>query len=459
MRRVNPPSTTGFAAPTPNGFGMRRNLLVAVAAFCLVVTGAASATAQREVPRTGFEDRSGASWTTHEEELEFLAAVDRASPRVAIEKIGESEQGRPIHLVTVGAPRPGSSRHARGEPTILFVCSQHGNEPAGRETCLQVLRDLALTKQRTVVSLLADITIVFVPAANPDGSEANTRGNANGIDVNRDHLNLVTPEARAIARAVLRWKPDLVLDLHEYGPSAPVLYDDDVLYLWPRNLNVDAQVHSLSKAVALDYIAPQVEAAGYTADEYGLYAVGDQDVAQTAGDHDEGILRNAMGLRHALGILVESAVTPNPRHGPGEVTSEAEVNLRRVETQKIVAAAALDFMREQGDLARFATEGAPRRKTIEGRRRSEPVYFGGADNDPPEAGEIADPPPCGYLLAHADAARLVAVFDLLGIRRAASGEGTFVTMAQPAEPLVPLLLDERGERHAVAGRPLDDCAA
>ena len=53
---------------------------------------------------------------------------------------------------------------------------------------------------------------------------------------------------------------------------------------------------------------PAVEEAGYTADEYGQAEVVDNDVAQTAGDGDEGIMRNAMGLRHVLGILVETRV-------------------------------------------------------------------------------------------------------------------------------------------------------
>ena len=46
---------------------------------------------------------------------------------------------------------------------------------------------------------------------------------------------------------------------------------------------------------------PDSEAAGYSADEYGQYEVADNDIQQSAGDGDEGIMRNAMGLRHALG--------------------------------------------------------------------------------------------------------------------------------------------------------------
>src|SRR5918996_1385524 len=43
-------------------------------------------------PKTGFEQRGGASWTTHEEELAFLGAVQAASPRVAVTEIGRTKQ-------------------------------------------------------------------------------------------------------------------------------------------------------------------------------------------------------------------------------------------------------------------------------------------------------------------------------------------------------------------------------
>lgn len=440
---------------------MAANRILAAAALLAGTAVAASvipaSAGSGKPPKTGFEERNGASWTTHEEELEFLAAVDTASARADVDVIAETKQGRPMHLVRLGHPRPRSRADILDEPTLLFVCSQHGNEPAGRETCLKLLRDLAFTKERQLVDQLKQSTVMFIPAANPDGSEASTRGNADGVDVNRDHLNLRTSEARAIATVVRDYKPDVVLDLHEYGPSVPVLYDDDVLYLWPRNLNVDPQVYSLSKALAVDYIGKGSEAAGYTSDEYGLYAAGDQDVAQTAGDADEGILRNAMGLRHAIGILVESAVTPNPRHGSQEVTSQADVNLRRVESQMVVGMHTLRFMREQGDLAAFATAGAPKRKIREGKTRSEPVYFGGADNDPPEESEIQDPPPCGYVLTPELRDRIAVTMRLLGMRARPEGEGFFVSMAQDAEPVIPLLLDERGLRHAVEAEPIGSC--
>ncbi|MGH2730364.1 MAG: M14 family metallopeptidase, partial [Actinomycetota bacterium] len=370
---------------------------------------------------------------------------------------GKTSGNLPIHLVKIGYPKPPSVKQAASSQTILFICSQHGNEPAGREACLRLLRDLAFTDDKDLIGQLSKQTILFIPNANPDGREQNTRENAEGIDINRDHLNLQTTEAQLMAEVVREWRPDLVQDHHEYGPSTPVVYDDEILYLWPRNLNVDEKVHDLAYELANDYIEPQSEEAGYTADEYGQYEVGDQNLQQTAGDEDEGIMRNAMGLRHSLGILIESAVSPEPRNGPGEVTTAAEVNLRRVESQYVVANISLAFMRERGDEVEAATEASIKNAPIEGDKRSEPVYFYGADNEEPAEDEMQDPPPCGYVLTSKDAADLRATLKLHGIQASARGKEVYVSMAQSAESLIPLLLDERARRHAVAAEPVTEC--
>lgn len=423
-------------------------LTAIVAAGAVAPAGAGRA----EPPRTEFEEGEGAAWTSHEGELSFVAAVDEASDRVAVETIGKTKQGRPLQLVRIGYPTPAPRSVALRRPTTLFVCSQHGNEPAGREACLQRLRDLAFTNDPDLIAQLKEQTILFVPAANPDGREADARGNSDGTDINRDHLNLETPEARAMAAVVRDWQPEAVVDLHEYGPSLPALYDDEVLVLWPRNLNVDEDVHAQAKALALGYITQDEEAAGYSTDEYGQYELADQDVHQAAGDGDEGIARNTMGLRHSLGILVETRVDGDPRNGPQEL-EEPAVRVRRVAAHTVAVDATLRFMRERGEEVAAVTAAARKRAVSEGRLRNEPVYFGGADNAEPTEDQVQDPPPCGYDLTEAQAKQLRTTLSLLGIR----ARGTYVTMAQAAEPLVPLLLDERGARHSVAAKPRTKC--
>jgi hypothetical protein len=436
---------------------MTRALAAAVAVVALAALSAPVAASAAAPPRTGFEQSNGASFTTHEDEVAFLAAVAAGSPRVAVTEIGRTAEGRPLHLVEIGAPGPAGREAALKRPTALVVCSQHGNEPAGREACLTLLRDLAFSQDPSLVDLLTKTTLLFVPAANPDGRAANTRENHDAIDINRDHVTLATNEARAVAAVVRDWAPDIALDLHEYGPSQPVLYDDSVLWLWPRNLNTDAAVHDLAIELGRKYLVPAANAAGYGTDEYGQQEIADNDIAQTAGDGDEGIMRNAMGLRHVLGILVETRVDADVRQDPLEVVDMAAVARRRVASHRAVLDGMLKFLRERGPEAARVTAEAAVRKEQEGRARSAPVYFGGADNQEPTAAQTVQPPPCGYQLTDAQAAMLGPRLELLGLRSFAFGPGPFVTAGQPGEPLVPLLLDARGARHVVPGTPLDSC--
>jgi hypothetical protein len=426
---------------------------VAVGAVGLMMLAGAIAPAlAAEPPRSEFEESEGATWTSHTNEVAFLEKVDAASPRVEMDVIGETKGGKPLHLVRIGFPRPAPRGKALNQPTTLFVCSQHGNEPAGREACLIRLRDLAFTDDAKLLAQLRSQTILFVPSANPDGRASNSRENTEGIDINRDHLNLQTAEGRAMAAVVRDWQPEAVVDLHEYGPSIPVLYDDEVLVLWPRNLNVDTQVHDQAKELALDYITADEEAAGYLTDEYGQYEIADQDIHQSAGDGDEGIARNAMGLRHSLGILVETRVDSDLRNGPDEM-NEPAVQMRRVVSHTVAIDAVLRFMRERGEKVADITDAARARAIKEGKQRNEPVYFGGADNAEPSEDQIVDPPPCGYEVAKADLAKLKQTLALLDIRHS----GSFVKMSQVSEPVIPLLLDERGARHSVAAEPVNDC--
>ena len=429
-------------------------LAIAIAIVAAVPVIGGSSMAQPAPPQTGFEQSNGASWTTHEQELDFLAAVDSASDRVSMSVIGTTLQNRPLHLVQIGYPEPHGLEAALQEPTTMFVCSQHGSEPAGREACLKTIRDLAFTTDPELVELLSEQTFLFVPTANPDGRAANTRGNSQGVDINRDHLGLATREARAIAAVVRDWKPDLSVDLHEYGPGTPVLYDDELLYLWPRNLNVEKGIHDLARSYAEGFVAPCAEAAGYTADEYGLDKAGDVQVQQTAGDHDDGIMRNTMGMRNSLGILFETAVTPNPTNNLGEEADAAANQRRRVQTHRTIVDCTFDWLAANGEQMMNVTATAPLRKVGEGVAQNVPVYWAGADNIPATAAQQLYPPPCAYDLTPAQAAQAATAMELHGILGFEQEDGTIrVPLGQAAEPVIPLLLDNRGARNIVSATP------
>lgn len=402
-------------------------------------------------PRTGFESSHGAHWTSEAEEQEFLAAVDRGSARVRIDRIGTTAQGRPIRLVRIGAPAPARPADVRRGNSVLLTCSQHGDEPSGREACLTTVRALAYARDPATRRFLARTGVLVIPTANPDGRAADTRGNSDGVDINRDHLALKTAEARAMAAVLRDYRPDTVYDLHEYGPTAPY-YRKDVLSLWPRNLNTADPVHREAATLSQDFVAPAVRRAGFSAGVYGIWTdpeTGDP-VKQVAGDGQERILRNTAGVKGSLGMLVETRVDALT---DAEKADPARNNRRRVDSQLAALRGAFTFL----DRHRPRIEAATTAARLAGDTDRGPVYLGGADNEPATAEQTLADPPCAYRL---DAERFAQVKDVLmghGVLWKRDRDGVVVPLRQPLRTLVPLLLDPRAAYHVTAATPLHVC--
>ena len=92
---------------------------------------------------------------------EQLASVARRSGGVlSLEQTGTSGEGRPIWLARLGKP---------GNPAVMIITQQHGNEPHGTEAALDLIRKLAsggsFSKQ-----VLANLQVLFIPRVNPDGT-------------------------------------------------------------------------------------------------------------------------------------------------------------------------------------------------------------------------------------------------------------------------------------------------
>lgn len=144
---------------------------------------------------------------------ELMAALQElhVTERVTCRSLGTTSTGRTVAMATVHDPDYDPADLRR----LLIIARQHGNEPAGTEAALALLRHLAASEGRAERALLRHEALLMIPMANPDGACRSARRNAAGVDLNRDWQALSQPETRAIEAAFESWRPDAVIDLHE----------------------------------------------------------------------------------------------------------------------------------------------------------------------------------------------------------------------------------------------------
>ena len=109
-------------------------------------------------------------------------------------KIGESVNGQDIFeiKITKGAynnagRRGGTNRDAEiAKPKFMIASGTHGYEPGSPNAlCLFVSE---LVKGHPALSAIRNnVELRIIPCVNPDGYDANTRTNANGVDINRNY--------------------------------------------------------------------------------------------------------------------------------------------------------------------------------------------------------------------------------------------------------------------------------
>ena len=145
----------------------------------------------------------------------LAAPLSRPAAPAAPTLTGHSVQGRPITARRLGRAGDG--------PTVLVVGAIHGNERAGIAIVRRLAHDTASRR----------VNLWVLPDLNPDGAHANTRGNAHGVDLNRNFAwrwrprtapgttfyagprPLSEPESRFARRLITRLRPDITIWFHQ----------------------------------------------------------------------------------------------------------------------------------------------------------------------------------------------------------------------------------------------------
>jgi hypothetical protein len=239
------------------------------------------------------------------------AAGRTPGTRASVIIIGRSQEGQAIDAMVIAKANSTdpATLLSNGRPTALLVGQQHGDEPAGSEALLVVARDLA---QGRLAPLLERINVVIVPRANPDGATRTQRVTQGGIDMNRDHLLLTTPEAQALARVTRDYRPMVVVDSHEYTAvgrfqqkfNALQRYDALLQYATTANLP-----EFLTKASEEWYRKPLLAALktqGLTNEWYYTTSTDIEDKKVSMGGVQPDTSRNVNGLKNAVSFLIET---------------------------------------------------------------------------------------------------------------------------------------------------------
>jgi hypothetical protein len=94
-----------------------------------------------------------------------------------------------------------------GKPLVYLSAGIHGDEPAGPLALLELLSGGVFDER---------FCWAIVPMLNPDGLWAGTRGNAVGVDLNRDYLQRESAEVRGHVEWMEAMSvPDVFVSLHE----------------------------------------------------------------------------------------------------------------------------------------------------------------------------------------------------------------------------------------------------
>lgn len=330
---------------------LRKQILILILSLLLPV--ATHSVAISQIVRTASETDGFSRHTSYAEMVEYLETLQRNSTEMLLGTYGKSIEGRDLYYAVFSRPmitRPWEAL-ASGKPIIVLAANVHGGERTLRESNLLLVRELA-EKGTEMNNLLDDLVIVMVPSINVDGFEASTmgtRGNSQGVDMNRDYMKLEQPSLVNFVRNILHtWHPHLYIDGHN-GGSRPY----HICYQAPSHAAPDQRITLLADQKIFPFIEEKMQEHGY---KTWYYTGGDEERWRTGG-FDPRIGRNYGGFINSVGILFESP------WGLGR-NSGAEVLETGVKSGLVAYKAVLQYARDNGDELKMVVERA-RRETIE----------------------------------------------------------------------------------------------
>ena len=270
--------------------------------------------------KTDFKDTS-----KYADVVAFLEALDKASPVVHVTSFGTTNERRALPLAVIGAAAatPQAVRQT-GKLRVYIQGNIHGGEVEGKESAQMLLRDLASGKHD---EWLKSMVFLIAPIYNADGNEKfalNNRGpqygpiggqgqrpNAQELDLNRDHMKLDSPEARAFVKLMNDYDPHVGIDLHTTNGTRHAYH---LTYSPPLHPGTDSAIIDLLRQEWLPAVTKNIrDKHGWEYSYYGNVAGAGRRGGAPAGerrwatfDHRPRFNNNYIGLRNRFAVLSEA---------------------------------------------------------------------------------------------------------------------------------------------------------
>jgi hypothetical protein len=278
------------------------------------------------LPLTRAEQSGWLETTRYAEVVGIMEALADRSPDLHLTRFGYSFEGRALPLMVWGAPGASPEEvHGTGKIRVFLQANIHAGEVEGKEALLILLRELAEGRH----AAWADSLVLLVaPIYNADGNERvnlsnrprqhgpmagmGQRPNAQGYDLNRDHMKLDTPEAHALTSLLTRYDPHLGVDLHSTNGT---YHGYHLTYSPPLHPSTNERIVSELRERWLPAITQRLrERHGWETYHYGNVPRAESPWAAPAGsergwytfDHRPRFSNNYIGLRNRVAILSEA---------------------------------------------------------------------------------------------------------------------------------------------------------
>jgi hypothetical protein len=176
---------------------------------------------------TVFEKSNGLETATYRETIQYYEDLAAQYDEVYISEIGETDSGKPLHIITLNMNKSGDDYNKLRENNRILLINNgiHPGESDGIDATMMLYRDLVQGK----IEAPKNTVLVTIPIYNIGGSlnrNSGTRtnqngpkaygfrGNARNYDLNRDFIKADTKNAKTFIKIFHLVQPDVFIDNH-----------------------------------------------------------------------------------------------------------------------------------------------------------------------------------------------------------------------------------------------------